>query len=84
MRPARTARCSLIAFDAGAVEALSSLAVGDSLAVAGHAALSTWTKDGEHRAGLRVTVVRVLSVYAAGKRRASAGNGDPPTRAPDC
>ena len=41
----------------------------------GHASLTTWEKDGEHRAGLKVTAQRVLSVYAAGKRRAAAGAG---------
>ena len=60
---------SVIAFNADAAEALAALASGDSLAIAGHAALSTWEKDGEYRAGLKVTATHVLSVYAAGKRR---------------
>jgi len=29
-------------------------------------------EDGEHRAGLKVTATRVLSVYAAGKKRGAA------------
>lgn len=62
--------CSLIAFDAGAVDALGKLAGGDTVAIAGHASLSTWTaKDGEHKAGLKVTVTKAMSVYEAGKRR---------------
>lgn len=65
-----TVWCSLIAFDTGAVEALGKLAAGDAVAVAGHASLSTWqAKDGEHKAGLKLTVSRGMSVYDAGKRR---------------
>lgn len=69
-----TVWCSLIAFDAGAVDALGKLAAGDTVAVAGHASLSTWQgKDGEHKAGLKVTVSKAMSVYEAGKRRGSSG-----------
>lgn len=73
-----TVWCSLIAFDAGAVEALGKLAAGDTVAVAGHASLSTWqSKDGEHKAGLKVTVRKIMSVYEAGKRRGASGkSGD--------
>lgn len=68
--------CSLIAFEAGAVEALGKLAAGDTVAVAGHASLSTWqAKDGTHKAGLKVTVSKVMSVYEAGKRRGASSNG---------
>ena len=70
-----TVWCSLIGFDAGAVESLGKLTAGDTVAIAGHASLSTWTaKDGEHKAGLKVTVNRVMSVYEAGKRRGAGGN----------
>lgn len=68
-----TVWCSVITFNADAVEGLAALTSGDSVAIAGHAAISTWEKGGEHRAGLKVTASRVLSVYAAGKRRAGAG-----------
>ena len=61
--------CSVIAFQALAAEALAALAAGDSVAVAGPAALSQWEKNGEHRVGLKVTASRVLSVYEAGMRR---------------
>ena len=59
-----TVWCSVITFNADAVEALAALTSGDSVAIAGHAAISTWEK---------VTASRVLSVYAAGKRRAASG-----------
>lgn len=66
--------CSVIAFNADAVEALLTLSSGDAVAVAGEAALNHWeTNSGEHRFGLRVTAQRVLTVYAAGTRRRSAG-----------
>lgn len=65
--------CSVIAFNPEAVEALAALASGDSVAIAGHAALSQWqAKDGTHRAGLKVTATRVLSVYQAGKKRGAS------------
>jgi len=67
-----TVWCSVITFHADAVEALAGLGSGDSVAIAGHASISTWEKDGEHRAGLKVTATRVLSVYAAGKKRGAA------------
>lgn len=71
-----TVWCSLIAFDARAVDALGKLAGGDAVAIASHASLSTWTaKDGEHKAGLKVTVSRVMSVYEAGKRHGGSGSG---------
>lgn len=73
---AETVWVSLIAFDAGAVEVLGKLAAGDAVAVAGHASLSTWqANDGEHKAGLKVTVSKVMSVYEAGKRRGASSKG---------
>lgn len=70
-----TVWCSVIAFDAGAVESLAMLAAGDAIAITGHASVSVWqAKDGERRAGLKVTVSRVMSVYEAGKRRGASGN----------
>lgn len=65
--------CSLIAFNADAVDALLALHAGDAVAVAGQASLNHWeTSSGEHRVGLRVTVQRVLTVYDAGQRRKRA------------
>lgn len=64
--------CSVIAFSASAAEALAQLGAGDTVAIAGPAALSQWEKDGEHKVGLKVTATRVLSVYDAGMRRRAA------------
>jgi single-stranded DNA-binding protein len=64
--------CSVIAFQASTAEALAGLAAGDTVAVAGPAALSQWEKNGEHKVGLKVTATRVLSVYDAGMRRKAA------------
>lgn len=71
--------CSVIAFHATAAEVLLGLTAGDSVAIAGHAALSQWEKNGEHRVGMKVTATRVLTVYEAGQRRKAAaarGSGD--------
>lgn len=68
---------SLIAFDLCAAEALAALANGDSLAIAGRAALTTWEKGGQHHAGLKVTANRVMSIYEAGKRRGTASSRPP-------
>jgi single-stranded DNA-binding protein len=64
--------CSVIAFQAAAAEPLAALAAGDTVAVAGPAALSQWEKNGEHKVGLKVTASRVMSVYDAGMRRKAA------------
>ena len=80
--------CSVIAFQASAVETLAALAGGDTVAVAGPAALSQWEKDGQHRVGLKVTATRVLTVYEAGMRRKAASQpqgqdrGAPPAQPP--
>lgn len=69
-----TTWCNLIAFDAGAVESLGKLAGGDAVAVVGFASVNTWTaKDGTHRAGLKITVSRAMSVYEAGNVRLRSG-----------
>ena len=60
---------SVIAFAADAGAALLALQRGDSVAIAGRAKLSSWTKDGEQKHGLSVVVDKVLTVYAAGKAR---------------
>jgi single-stranded DNA-binding protein len=64
--------CSVIAFQATAAETLAALGAGDTVAVAGPAALSQWEKNGEHKVGLKVTASRVMSVYDAGMRRKAA------------
>lgn len=67
--------CSVIAFSASAADALVQLGAGDTVAIAGPASISRWEKDGEHKAGLKVTATRVLSVYEAGMRRRAASQG---------
>ena len=75
--------CSVIAFQAATAEALVGLAAGDTVAVAGPAALSQWEKNGEHKVGLKVTATRVLSVYEAGMRRkAASSEREPPDSRP--
>ena len=68
-----TVWCSVIAFSASAAESLANLASGDTVAIAGAAALLHWQKqDGDHRVGLRVTAAKVMTVYDAGQRRKAA------------
>ena len=71
-----TVWCSVIAFHVAAAEALAGLASGDAVAIAGHAALSQWEKNGETRVGLKVTATRVLTAYGAGQRRKAAARSD--------
>jgi single-stranded DNA-binding protein len=63
---------SVIAFAPDAVAALLALAKGDSVAIAGRAKLTSWTKDNQERHGVSVVADRVLTVYAAGKARKAA------------
>lgn len=63
---------SVIAFSASAAEALALLGAGDTVAIAGPAALTQWEKDGQHKVGLKVTATKVLTVYDAGMRRKAA------------
>lgn len=66
--------CSVIAFDANAVEALLRLGKGDAVALAGTAKLSHWTsKDGTERTGLSITASKVMSAYLATKKRRAEG-----------
>jgi single-stranded DNA-binding protein len=62
---------SCIAFSATAVDMVERLADGDSVAVSGEAAISTWQgKDGTTRTGLDVTVHAAMTAYHAGRKRA--------------
>ena len=63
---------SVIAFSTAAAEALARLGAGDTVAIAGPAALSRWEKNGEPHVGLKVTATRVMTVYDAGMRRKAA------------
>lgn len=62
--------CSCIAFSATAVETLQRLNDGDSIAVSGEAAISSWQgRDGSARHGLDVTVHAVMTAYHAARKR---------------
>jgi len=65
------ALCSVIIFNNDAVEALLSLAKGDSVAVTGRATLSTWTRNGEQHHGLAIVGERVMNAYQLEKRRSA-------------
>ncbi len=68
---------SVIAFHAGAVDALMALDKGDACSVAGRGKVGTWVKaDGETRASLSITVDQVLSVYHVRRKRAAAQGDD--------
>ena len=62
--------CSCIAFSATAIEAVQRLSDGDSIAVSGEVAISTWNaSDGSPRHGLDVTAHQVLTPYAVSRKR---------------
>jgi len=61
-----------IAFDLAAIDRLSALDKGESVAISGRASLKTWEgKDGEQRMGLSVVTDAVLTAYGLRKRRES-------------
>ena len=63
--------CSCIAFSATAVETVQRLSDGDSIAVSGEAAISSWQgRDGSARHGLDVTIHNVMTAYHMGRKRA--------------
>ena len=62
--------CSCIAFSASVIDAAQRLSDGDSIAVTGEAAISTWTgNDGTPRHGLDLVVHGVLTAYHLGRKR---------------
>jgi single-stranded DNA-binding protein len=62
--------CSCITFSATAIEAVQRLSDGDSIAVSGEVAISTWNaSDGSPRHGLDVTAHQVLTAYAVTRKR---------------
>ncbi len=62
--------CSCRTFSATACAALQAMADGDSLAVSGEAAVSTWEgSDGAQRHGLDVLVHGVMTAYHLGRKR---------------
>ncbi|WP_413894174.1 single-stranded DNA-binding protein [Candidatus Skiveiella danica] len=65
--------CSCIAFSATAIEAVQRLTDGDSIAVSGEIAISTWSaSDGSPRHGLDVTAHQVLTPYQVTRKRKTA------------
>lgn len=62
--------CACIAFSTSAIDAAQRLTDGDSMAVTGEAAISTFTtSDGHTRHGLDVVVHGVLTAYHVGRKR---------------
>lgn len=73
--------CGCIAFSDSVVEVLQRLSDGDSIAVSGEAAISTWTaQDGTPRHGLDVTVHQVLTAYHLGRKRSDKPKAGPVDR----
>jgi len=71
---------SVIAFSRSAAAALAGLKQGDEVAIAGHASINRWEKDGGEHVGLSVKVTRVLTLQDAGphltpKERDARANG---------
>lgn len=66
--------CSCVAFSKTVIEAVQSLDDGDSIAVSGEAAISTWSdRGGAARHGLEVTAHAVLTAYHVGRKRKATG-----------
>jgi single-stranded DNA-binding protein len=62
--------CSCIAFSQTAIDGAQRLSDGDSIAVSGEAAISTWqASDGTARHGLDVLVHVVMTAYHLGRKR---------------
>lgn len=62
--------CSCIAFSQTAMDGAQRLSDGDSIAVSGEAAISTWQgSDGTARHGLDVLVHVVMTAYHLGRKR---------------
>ena len=65
--------CSCITFSQTAIEAVQRLTDGDSIAVSGEVAISTWSaSDGSPRHGLDVTAHQVLTPYQVTRKRKGA------------
>lgn len=66
--------CSCVAFSKTVIAAVQSLDDGDSIAVTGEAAISTWAdRGGAARHGLEVTAHAVLTAYHVGRKRKASG-----------
>ncbi len=63
-------QCSCIAFSQTAIDAAQRLSDGDSIAVSGEVATSTWQgSEGTARHGFDVTVHVVMTAYHLGRKR---------------
>lgn len=70
---------SAITFSESAIEVLERLKEGDSVAMSGEAAISTWNaNDGTTRYGLDVTAHQVMSAYHAGRKRGTKAKATSP------
>lgn len=58
---------SAIAFGQAAVAGLAGLKCGDEVAIAGHASVNRWDKDGAPQFSLNVKVTRVMTMRDAGE-----------------
>lgn len=69
---------SCITWEASAIDMMGRLADGDSVAVSGEAAISTWRgNDGAERHGLDVTAHLVMTPYHAGRKRRDKPKHEP-------
>jgi len=66
-----TASC--IGFQTSVIDTMSAMDDGDSVAVNGEAALTTWDGKNGVQAGLNVTVHGVLTAYHLGRKREAVG-----------
>lgn len=68
--------CNCVAFSPAVQGAVAALADGDSLAVSGEGALTTWQgRDGAAQMGLDVVAHGVLSAYHCGRKRDAVAAG---------
>lgn len=69
--------CSCIAFEDAAIEAVTRLDDGDTVAVAGEASINAWAdKSGNTRHGLDVRAYQAMSSYHACRKRPSGNKGE--------
>lgn len=72
---------SCIVWEASAIEQVERLTDGDSVAVSGEAAISTWrASDGALRHGLDVTAHLVMTPYHCGRKRRDKPKHEPADR----
>jgi single-stranded DNA-binding protein len=78
LRDGSTVFASVIAFEAGVVNAILAFADGDSVAIAGELTPKVWSdKDGTARPQLDVLAHAVLSAYSVARKRRTVRGPDP-------